>query len=38
MNSYSTSGNNSEDNFYSRSYFASCVQAGKVYIHGGYNE
>jgi hypothetical protein len=25
-------------NFTSRSYFASCIQAGKVYIHGGYNE
>lgn len=24
--------------FISRSYFASCIQAGKVYIHGGYNE
>jgi hypothetical protein len=22
----------------SRSYFASCIQAGKIYIHGGYNE
>ena len=22
----------------SRAYFASCIQAGKVFIHGGYNE
>lgn len=21
-----------------RAYFASCIQAGKVFLHGGYNE